>query len=277
MDRARAPVRAAQLTGATFADAGAEWRRYIEHDRRRKPSTVGGYASIVRTHLLPAFGSLAIESITAATVDAWLATTAGSMSSRRKSLVLLHGILQRARKVWSLPVNPGSATSPTGLVAERRAESPSARGLALASVVVVVDQQARGLAHPFGGPAADVAEAGGAQHRSGELNVAGETLDRERARGEDASEPLDLFDAVDGAGAGIFQRPSKQVAAVVVTPGLSGGPVAFEVIGIDVVVQPAELTGERSEADLGSVAELERLRRIDAAGRGGATHVATTS
>jgi hypothetical protein len=33
-------------TGATFADAAAEWLRYVEHDRRRKPSTVAGYESI---------------------------------------------------------------------------------------------------------------------------------------------------------------------------------------------------------------------------------------
>ena len=43
-------------TGATFADAAAEWLRYLEVDRRRKPSTVEGYRSIVRSELLPAFG-----------------------------------------------------------------------------------------------------------------------------------------------------------------------------------------------------------------------------
>src|SRR5664279_3601358 len=32
-------------TGATFADAAAEYLRYIEHDRGRKPSTVRGYRS----------------------------------------------------------------------------------------------------------------------------------------------------------------------------------------------------------------------------------------
>jgi integrase len=30
-------------TGATFADAAAEWLRYIEVERLRKPSTVEGY------------------------------------------------------------------------------------------------------------------------------------------------------------------------------------------------------------------------------------------
>ncbi|MGH2866547.1 MAG: tyrosine-type recombinase/integrase [Solirubrobacteraceae bacterium] len=107
LDEARRGTGAgASPSGATFADAAAEWLRYIEHDRRRKPSTIGGYTSIVRTQLLPAFGRIPIESVTPAIVQAWLGRTGGSLSSRRKSLVLLHGIFQRARKVWGLPVNP---------------------------------------------------------------------------------------------------------------------------------------------------------------------------
>jgi hypothetical protein len=54
-----------QLIAGTFEDAAAEWLRFIEQDRRRKPSTVGGYASIVRTQLLPTFGVMPFESITA--------------------------------------------------------------------------------------------------------------------------------------------------------------------------------------------------------------------
>ena len=93
-------------TGATFADATAEWLRYIEQDRRRKPSTVSGYQAIVRAQLLPAFGSMPIESITTATIEAWLAGFDRASSTRVKALVLMHGIFQRARKVWSLPANP---------------------------------------------------------------------------------------------------------------------------------------------------------------------------
>jgi len=93
-------------TGATFADAAAEWLRYIEHDRQRKPSTVNGYQAIVRSQLLPTFGSMPIESITPATIEAWLAGVDRASSTRVKALVLLHGIFQRARKVWSLPANP---------------------------------------------------------------------------------------------------------------------------------------------------------------------------
>lgn len=45
-------------TGATFADAAAEWLRYVELDRQRKPSTIDGYKAIVRAQLLPVFGTL---------------------------------------------------------------------------------------------------------------------------------------------------------------------------------------------------------------------------
>ncbi len=59
-------------TGATFADAAAEWLRYVEHDRGRKPSTVAGYKAIVRSHLLPAFEAMRIEEITPAVIERWL-------------------------------------------------------------------------------------------------------------------------------------------------------------------------------------------------------------
>jgi hypothetical protein len=35
-------------TGATFADAASELLRYVEVERKRKPSTVEGYKAIVR-------------------------------------------------------------------------------------------------------------------------------------------------------------------------------------------------------------------------------------
>ncbi|HEY2441151.1 MAG TPA: site-specific integrase [Solirubrobacteraceae bacterium] len=93
-------------TGATFADAAAEWLRYIEEDRQRKPSTVKGYEIVVRTQVLPRFAEEAIESITPAMIEAWLVAQGGSASSTAKALVLMHGIFRRARKVWGLPANP---------------------------------------------------------------------------------------------------------------------------------------------------------------------------
>ncbi len=93
-------------SGATFDDAVAEWLRYIEQDRARKPSTVAGYRTIARTHLLPAFGGRALEMITPELIETWQASMTQSASTRSKALVLMHGIFQRARKVWKLPANP---------------------------------------------------------------------------------------------------------------------------------------------------------------------------
>jgi integrase len=93
-------------TGATFADAAAEWLRYVEHDRGRKPSTVQGYRSIVRSELLPRFRSMALEDVTPEVIEAWQSSMTQAASTRTKALVLMHGIFQRARKVWSLPANP---------------------------------------------------------------------------------------------------------------------------------------------------------------------------
>ena len=47
-----------------------------------------------------------IESITTEAVERWLASVHGAASSRTKALVLLHGILKRAKKVWGGASNP---------------------------------------------------------------------------------------------------------------------------------------------------------------------------
>jgi hypothetical protein len=51
-------------TGATFADAAAEYVRYTEQDRGRKASTLRGYRSALNAHLLPALGEMPIASCT---------------------------------------------------------------------------------------------------------------------------------------------------------------------------------------------------------------------
>jgi integrase len=121
-------------TGATFADAVAEFMRYAEQDRQLKPSTLRGYRSIMRAHLLPAFGERRLEQITSADVERWRAglhavdgprprgggggeprrgsqAASGSPrpltnNSKNHIMVLLNGVFARACKVWSLPVNP---------------------------------------------------------------------------------------------------------------------------------------------------------------------------
>jgi integrase len=101
-------------TGATFADAAAEFLRYVEHDRTCKPSTLRDYRSSITHHLLPAFGEMRLEDITPQRIEQWRTTLSsarrGALSNRSKNklLVVLHGVLRRAMKVWALPTNPAA-------------------------------------------------------------------------------------------------------------------------------------------------------------------------
>lgn len=95
----------------TFGDACAEWLRYIEHDRDRRPSTVEDYGNAVRRYLLPHFGpDRTLASITTDDVDALRETMLeeGHLSRRtiQKILVMLHGILKRAKRKKWMPTNP---------------------------------------------------------------------------------------------------------------------------------------------------------------------------
>jgi integrase len=112
-------------TGATFADAAAEFLRYVEYDRALKPSTLRGYRSIVNAYLLPAFGGRRIEEITSAEVEAWRSQLSSarhvledgalpdrhdsrplSNNSKNRIVILLNGVFARACKVYGLPLNP---------------------------------------------------------------------------------------------------------------------------------------------------------------------------
>ena len=92
--------------GATFADAAAEFLRYIEHDRARKPETVKTYASIIRHQLLPVFGTKPLESITSDMVEQWIAGVQLAPASRMKSLLVMSGIFNRAKRGYKLATNP---------------------------------------------------------------------------------------------------------------------------------------------------------------------------
>jgi integrase len=95
-------------TGATFADAAAEWLRFIEQDRQRKPSTLRDYRSCLKVHLLPVFGHRVLESITEDDVEEWRRGLPSELSNRMKNklIIQLHGIFRRARSVYKLPANP---------------------------------------------------------------------------------------------------------------------------------------------------------------------------
>ncbi|MDQ6730860.1 MAG: site-specific integrase [Actinomycetota bacterium] len=96
-------------SGATFADAAAEFLRYCEEDCTCKPSTLRDYRSNLKAQMLPTFGHQPVESVTAAAIDVWRSTLTGlSVRTKNKLLVVIHGVFRRAQHVWGLPSNPAS-------------------------------------------------------------------------------------------------------------------------------------------------------------------------
>jgi hypothetical protein len=108
-DARRGTLEGALRSGAIFADASAEWLRYVEHDRQRRPSTVADYRGVVEHALDPEFGPLDLEAVTVERIDAYRAhlVDEGKLSARtiNKRLVVLHGILRRAMRVYGLRSN----------------------------------------------------------------------------------------------------------------------------------------------------------------------------
>jgi len=93
-------------TGVTFGSACAEYLEWLERERDRKPNTLRDYRSIMRAHLLPAFGALAVEDISREDIEAFAGRLAGSNRTRIKILTVLHGVLKRARRVHRLQYDP---------------------------------------------------------------------------------------------------------------------------------------------------------------------------
>jgi integrase len=95
----------------TFEDACNHWLRYIEHERDRRPSTVGDYRNTVRRYLIPHFGAdTPLTRLTTDDVDAFREQllNEGHLSRRtvQKIQVLLHGILKRAKRKKWIATNP---------------------------------------------------------------------------------------------------------------------------------------------------------------------------
>jgi integrase len=99
----------------TFGEAAREWLRYVEHDRKRRASTVNDYRWIVERRLLPEFGPAPLEAITTQLIDAWRAglveggglADGEELSARtiNKYLGVMHSILKRAQRVYGLAAN----------------------------------------------------------------------------------------------------------------------------------------------------------------------------
>lgn len=115
-DARRGSFPAGVRSGATVADAAAEWLRHREQERALKPSTLDGYRTSVRAHILPTFGEIPLERVTTKMVEEWRAgllkpdprtKKARHPRTVNKIVTELHGIFERARRVWpGLPPNP---------------------------------------------------------------------------------------------------------------------------------------------------------------------------
>src|SRR4051794_832248 len=112
-DARRGQLPGSTPSGATFKDAAEEWLRYVEHDRKRRSSTVNDYRNHVNRDLLAEFGEVPLEQITTDWIDAFRVRLVAEerLSGRtiNKLLVILHGIFRRAMRVYGLPGNPVTA------------------------------------------------------------------------------------------------------------------------------------------------------------------------
>jgi integrase len=124
-DRWRKPER---VTFAAFAD---RWEAGYLPGRNLKPSTASDYRSIVRAHLVPYFGHLALAALEAADVDAYVAAQAAaglSPKTIRNHLGLLAVMLKVARR-WRL-----TTADPLAEVEPPRAEQPEMQVLTEAEI-----------------------------------------------------------------------------------------------------------------------------------------------
>jgi integrase len=111
-DAERGTLAAQQRTGVTFADAAAEYLRYVKDDRQRRASTVADYRGVIDGYLIPQFANLPVEAVSVELVDGYRAglVDEGRLSARtiNRHLVVLHGIFKRAARVWGLSENPAA-------------------------------------------------------------------------------------------------------------------------------------------------------------------------
>jgi integrase len=104
-DARRGTLEGMRRTGATFADAAAEWLRYVEHDRDVKRSTLSDYRHMVG-RLNVTFAAEPIEKIGTDAIERWQAALSCSNRTKQKYLIVLNGIFKRAMKAYRLPSNP---------------------------------------------------------------------------------------------------------------------------------------------------------------------------
>jgi hypothetical protein len=103
VDAQRGTLAGLEKTGATFADAAAEFIRYAGEVRQVDDVTVRDYRGVIDGYLLDAFGSEALEAITPDMIDSYredlIAERRLSNRTIVRHLTVLHGIFKRAKRV----------------------------------------------------------------------------------------------------------------------------------------------------------------------------------
>jgi integrase len=101
-------------TGATFGDAAEDWFRWGEHEKAWKPATRRDYRSALRVHLIGTeeepgpWRHVPLERVTPKAIEQWRARALEAGLPRRtavKLLAIMHGVLERARRVHGLAGN----------------------------------------------------------------------------------------------------------------------------------------------------------------------------
>ena len=98
-------------SGVTFAMAAAEWLRYCEHERACKPTTLRDYRHSLSVHLLPEFGDLAFEDISAEGIERWRRNLDRSPRTKNKLLTVMSGVFRRARRAYGCQQNPSPSST----------------------------------------------------------------------------------------------------------------------------------------------------------------------
>jgi integrase len=112
-DARRGTLPDGQRSGATFADAAAEYLRFVGDVRKIGSATLSDYRGVIHGYLLDEFGPLPLESITPDKIDTYKERLIrdGKLSARTivRHLTVLHGVFKRAKRVYGLSENPASA------------------------------------------------------------------------------------------------------------------------------------------------------------------------
>ena len=100
-DAARGTLPEQRVNPRTFREAADRWLHVIEHEKNSAASTVRGYRRYVERMLIPEFDG-ELHDVTSERIDAWrrrlLADEKLKRTTIRQALVLLNGILKRARR-----------------------------------------------------------------------------------------------------------------------------------------------------------------------------------